>query len=123
MPTLDGHALPPEPQPVLNPLTRAAIFLVVAISEGGEPVARDLLADLAGLQRSVGFRTPDDTLACIAGVGSQAWDRLFDGRDRPSCIRSANSSGPGTGRWRPRATWCSTFGPSRWACALSSPRM
>lgn len=79
MPTLDGHAVPPEPQPVLNPLTRAAIFLVVAISEGGEPVARDLLADLAGLQRSVGFRAPDDTLACVAGVGSQAWDRLFDG--------------------------------------------
>ena len=62
-------AAPPEPQPVLNPLTRAAIFLVVAISKGGEPAARDLLGDLAALQRSVGFRAPDDTLACVAGVG------------------------------------------------------
>jgi len=70
---------PPVPQPVLNPLTRAAIFLVVAVNPGGEPAARDLLADLAALQRSVGFRAPDDTLACVAGVGSQAWDRLFDG--------------------------------------------
>jgi porphyrinogen peroxidase len=70
---------PPVPQPVLNPLTRAAIFLVVAVSAGGEPAARGLLADLAALQRSVGFRAPDDTLACVAGVGSQAWDRLFDG--------------------------------------------
>src|SRR5262245_27225931 len=72
-------AAPPEPQPVLNPLTRAAIFLVVAVSEGGEPAARDLLGDLAALQRSVGFRAPDDTLACVAGVGSRAWDRLFAG--------------------------------------------
>ena len=70
---------PPEPQPVLNPLTRAAIFLVVAVNAGGEPEARDLLGDLAALQRSVGFRAPDDTLACVAGVGSQAWDRLFAG--------------------------------------------
>ncbi len=70
---------PPEPQPVLNPLTRAAIFLVVAVNAGGEPGARDLLGDLAALQRSVGFRAPDDTLACVAGVGSQAWDRLFAG--------------------------------------------
>ncbi|HEY1346855.1 MAG TPA: Dyp-type peroxidase [Streptosporangiaceae bacterium] len=70
---------PPEPQPVLNPLTRAAIFLVVAISAGGAPAARDLLGDLAALQRSVGFRAPDDTLACVAGVGSRAWDRLFAG--------------------------------------------
>jgi porphyrinogen peroxidase len=75
---LEAAALP-EPQPVLNPLTRAAIFLVVAISDGGEAAARDLLSDLAALQRSVGFRAPDDTLACVAGVGSRAWDRLFAG--------------------------------------------
>ena len=72
-------AASPEPQPALNPLTRAAIFLVVAVNAGGEPAARDLLGDLAALQRSVGFRAPDDTLACVAGVGSQAWDRLFAG--------------------------------------------
>jgi len=72
-------AAPPEPQPVLTPLTRAAIFLVVAVNDGGEAAARDLLGDFAALQRSVGFRVPDDTLACVAGVGSQAWDRLFAG--------------------------------------------
>ena len=79
LPPPQEPAGPPEPQPVLNPLTRAAIFLVVAISPGGEPAARDVLGDLAALQRSVGFRAPDDTLACVAGVGSQAWDRLFAG--------------------------------------------
>jgi len=39
-----GPPEPPEPQPVLNPLTRAAIFLVVAVNDGGEPAARDYLA-------------------------------------------------------------------------------
>jgi putative iron-dependent peroxidase len=67
------------PQPVLGPLTSAAIFLVVTVDPGGETVARDLLADLAGLQRSVGFRVPAGNLAAVAGVGSDAWDRLFDG--------------------------------------------
>ena len=67
------------PQPVITPLTAAAIFLVVTIEPGGETAARDLLADLAGLQRSVGFRVLDAGLACVAGIGSGAWDRLFSG--------------------------------------------
>jgi len=66
-------------QPVLSPLTMAAIFLVVTIDEGGETVARDLLGDCAALQRSVGFRIPDGGLTCVAGIGSDAWDRLFSG--------------------------------------------
>jgi putative iron-dependent peroxidase len=67
------------PQPVLSPLTAAAIFLVVSVNLGGEPAVRDLLADLAALQRSVGFRIPEGQLACVTGIGSQAWDRLFSG--------------------------------------------
>ena len=58
------------PQPVLSPLTTAAIFLVVTINAGGEPAARSLLSDLAGLQRSVGFRVPEDRLSCVAGIGA-----------------------------------------------------
>jgi porphyrinogen peroxidase len=69
----------PEPQPVLRQLTAAAIFLVAEVSDGGEPVVRDLLGDLAALQRSVGFRVPGGELSCVAGVGSHAWDRLFAG--------------------------------------------
>jgi putative iron-dependent peroxidase len=69
----------PEPQPVLAPLTTAAIFLVLTIDPGGEAAVRDLLADWAGLQRSVGFRVPEAPLACVAGIGSDAWDRLFSG--------------------------------------------
>jgi porphyrinogen peroxidase len=76
-------APPPTPQPVLSPLTAAAIFLVLTINPGGEPAVRDLLADLAALQRSVGFRLPEGKLASVAGIGSAAWDRLFAG-PRPS---------------------------------------
>ena len=39
----------PEPQPVLAPLTTAAIFMVLTIDPGGEETVRDLLADWAGL--------------------------------------------------------------------------
>jgi porphyrinogen peroxidase len=69
----------PIAQPVLSPLTVAAIFLVVTIDPSGEATARDLIADCAALQRSVGFRIPDAGLTCVVGVGSAAWDRLFSG--------------------------------------------
>jgi porphyrinogen peroxidase len=67
------------PQPVLSPLTTAAIFLVVTVDPGGEETVRDLLSDLAGLQRSVGFRAAEMRLSCVAGIGADAWGRLFGG--------------------------------------------
>jgi putative iron-dependent peroxidase len=67
------------PQSVLSPLTTAAIFLVVTVDPGGEATVRDLLDDLSGLERSVGFRVPDERLSCVVGIGSDAWDRLFTG--------------------------------------------
>jgi putative iron-dependent peroxidase len=69
----------PEPQPVVTPLTEAAIFLVVTVNPGGEEAVRDLLADVAGILRAVGFRVPDGSLDCVVGIGSRAWDRLFAG--------------------------------------------
>lgn len=71
--------MPPEPQPIVVPLTAAAIFLVLIVDPGGEGPVRDLLADVPGLQRSVGFRTPGGELAAVAAVGSDLWDRLFAG--------------------------------------------
>jgi putative iron-dependent peroxidase len=67
------------PQPVLSPLTAAAAFLVLAMDSGSEATVRDVLADLPALQRSVGFRIPEGRLACVAAIGSRAWDRLFSG--------------------------------------------
>ncbi|MFF1909706.1 Dyp-type peroxidase [Kitasatospora sp. NPDC058218] len=68
-----------DQQAVLTPLTNAAIFLVLTVDPGGEQAVRDLLPDLAGLRRSVGFRAPDAGLTCVTGIGSDAWDRLFAG--------------------------------------------
>lgn len=66
-------------QPVLTPLTRSAIFLVLTINDNGEDTVRDVLTDLGGLQRSVASRVPAAQLVCVLGIGAQAWDRLFTG--------------------------------------------
>ncbi|WP_293795094.1 Dyp-type peroxidase [uncultured Bosea sp.] len=68
-------------QPVFASLTRSAIFLVVTIDPGSGPEAavRGLCADLSGLLRAVGFRDLQGNLSCVMGIGSRAWDRLFDG--------------------------------------------
>jgi porphyrinogen peroxidase len=70
---------PPLPQPVLAPLTPAAIFLVATIDEGAEQTVHDALPELSGLVRAVGFRDPAKRLSVIASIGSDAWDRLFSG--------------------------------------------
>ncbi len=69
----------PEPQPVVSPLTDAAIFLVVTVQAGGEAAVRDVLGDWAAMARAVGFRAPGPPMACVAGISSDAWDRLFSG--------------------------------------------
>ncbi|OIJ92372.1 Dyp-type peroxidase [Streptomyces colonosanans] len=75
-----AHSQEPVPQPVLSPLTGAALFLVVTVDQGGEPAVREVLSDLNGLQRAVGFRaTLDGKLSAVVGIGSRAWDRLFAG--------------------------------------------
>jgi putative iron-dependent peroxidase len=63
----------------VSPLTAAAIFLILTVNEGGEETVRDLLADVSGLQRSVGFRIPEGELQVVTAIGSDAWDRLFAG--------------------------------------------
>ena len=69
----------PLPQPVLAPLTPAAIFLVATIDEGGEAAVHDALPDLTGLVRAIGFRDPSKHLSLVTSIGSDAWDRLFAG--------------------------------------------
>lgn len=69
----------PLPQPVLAPLTPAAVFLVATIDRGGEQAVHDALGDIAGLVRAVGFRDPSKNLSVVTSIGSDAWDRLFAG--------------------------------------------
>src|SRR5689334_20023888 len=76
---------PVVPQPVAAPLTRAAIFLVVAIKPAPESraVLRSFCADVAALFRAVEFRNLEAGLSCVTAFGSDAWDLLF-GAPRPA---------------------------------------
>jgi porphyrinogen peroxidase len=69
----------PLPQPVLAPLTPAAIFLVATIDDGREQTVHDALPDISGLVRAIGFRDPTKHLSVVTSIGSDAWDRLFSG--------------------------------------------
>ncbi|GGN77907.1 peroxidase [Streptomyces albiflavescens] len=68
-----------ESQRVIAPPAKTTVFLVATIDPAGEATVRDLLEDVAGLLRSVGYRAPYAELSCVVGVGSRAWDRLFAG--------------------------------------------
>src|SRR5262245_26560374 len=80
--TSDFHVVP---QPVAAPLTRAAIFLVVAIKPTPESRAtvRSFCGDIASLFRAVEFRNLEAGLSCVTAFGSEAWDLLF-GTPRPA---------------------------------------
>lgn len=69
------------PQPVLAPLTRAAIFLVACIKPDRQSYAsvRSLCSDLPGIFRAVDFRRIESKLSCVAAFGCTAWDQLFGG--------------------------------------------
>jgi porphyrinogen peroxidase len=73
------------PQPVVAPLTRAAIFLVVTVKSGKENEAalRTVCGDLTALLRAVGFRDIEGRLSCVMAFGSDVWDRLF-GTPKPN---------------------------------------
>ena len=74
-----------QPQPVVAPLTRAAIFLVATVNPGDPPrtAVRSFCDDFPGLVRAVAFRDLEGYLSCVIGFGSTAWDRLF-GSPRPA---------------------------------------
>ena len=85
------------PQNVVGPLTRSAIFLVLCIHQDEDAYARlrDFCAGLSGLVRAVEFRDVEAGLTCVAGFGSDAWDKLF-GAPRPAELhpfREIRSSG------------------------------
>ena len=68
-----------QPQPVVAPLTRAAIFLVVTVNPGDDHRAtvRSFCEDFPALVRAVAFRDLEGYLSCVMGFGSTAWDGLF----------------------------------------------
>lgn len=68
-------------QSVQAPLTGSAIFLVVVVSDavGAAQHVREVLADLDGLVKTVGFREPSARLSCTVGIGAKAWPAVVGG--------------------------------------------
>ncbi len=85
MEDLKGEPGNRQPQPVVAPLTRAAIFLVVTVNPGDSDrqAVRAFCEDFPALVRAVAFRDLEGYLSCVTGFGSGAWDRLF-GNPRPA---------------------------------------
>jgi porphyrinogen peroxidase len=81
--------MPPlgDPQAILTPITEAAIFLTLTVQDGAEDEIRDVMSDVNGLRRSVGFRLPEGELTCVAGIGARVWDALF-GTARPAGLHA-----------------------------------
>src|SRR5271154_1210783 len=72
-------------QPIVAPLSRAAIFLVATLKTGDDARAtlRSFCGDMSGIFRAVEYRNIEAGLSCIMGIGSNGWDRLF-GQPRPA---------------------------------------
>jgi putative iron-dependent peroxidase len=77
-----------DAQSVDAPLSTAAVFLVVTVSD--EPAALVKVASVLGalddLVKTVGFRDLNGRLSCIAGIGCDLWDRL-DSRSHPKELK------------------------------------
>ena len=59
-----------QPQPILAPLTPAAIFLVATIDKAGEETVHNALPDLSGLVRAIGFRPAAPAVTSVRYEGS-----------------------------------------------------
>jgi len=72
-------------QPVIQPLRRAAVFLILTINPGrqNEDTVRSVCANLPKLVRAVGFREPEAELSCVVGLGLNGCNRLL-GRPLPA---------------------------------------
>ena len=63
-------------QHVVDKPSRAALFLVLEIKDGGEQATRDMLTGFAGLFKSVNFRYNEGELYTVVGIGASMWPRL-----------------------------------------------
>jgi putative iron-dependent peroxidase len=73
--------VPIQPQAVLAPLARSAVFLSLDIVGGGDAVkrVRGVIADIGGLIRAVGFKDLAAHVSCLIGIGSDTWDGMAPG--------------------------------------------
>lgn len=76
--TASGARVPIDAQSVDAPLSRSAVFLTMTIGPDDDDLdaVRDVIADLDGLIKTVGFRDLGAHLSCVVGIGATAWDRF-----------------------------------------------
>jgi putative iron-dependent peroxidase len=88
MPERAWDRVPIDAQSVEAPLSRSAVFLVMAAGGSDADLARvrDLLGAVGDLVKNVGFRDLGGRLSCVVGIGSALWDRLAPER-RPIDLR------------------------------------
>jgi porphyrinogen peroxidase len=80
--------VPIDAQSVNAPLSKAAVFLVVNVGREQAALAKacSVLEGLDDLVKTVGFRDLAAHLSCIAGIGSELWDRLVP-KSRPKELK------------------------------------
>jgi putative iron-dependent peroxidase len=80
--------VPIDAQSVEAPLSRSAVFLLMAAGERDADLARlrEVLGAVGDLVKNVGFRDLGGRLSCIVGIGPALWDRLSPGQ-RPMDLR------------------------------------
>ena len=96
MPGKNWDRVPIDAQSIDAPLSRAAIFLVVTVTNEQTALAKvsSVLDGLDDLIKTVGFRDLSGRLSCIAGIGRDLWDRFHSDR-RPQELRPfASIKGP-----------------------------
>jgi putative iron-dependent peroxidase len=78
MAEMNWGRVPIDAQSVDAPLSRSAIFLTVSVDSSAEDLtrAREAIAGVDDLVKTVGFRDLGGHLSCVVGIGSTFWDRL-----------------------------------------------
>ena len=63
-------------QHIVDKPSRAALFLVLDVTPGGEDAVRDLIGGFKGLVKSLNFRYSAEDLFAVIGIGAKLWPRL-----------------------------------------------
>ncbi|KAI9147637.1 iron-dependent peroxidase [Paramyrothecium foliicola] len=69
-----------EPQAVEAPLTQAATFLVLSVTDVPDSLKniRSTLSSIPDIIKNISIRHPSANLSCTVGIGSLVWDRLVE---------------------------------------------
>jgi hypothetical protein len=106
--------VPIDAQSVEAPLSRSAIFLVLAVGARDAELAcaREVLGAVGDLVKNVGFRDLNGRLSCVVGIGSGCGIASRRSVVRSTCTRSRRSRGRYTRRRQRPATSSFTSAPS-----------